>query len=161
MSSSSFELPELPAPHEEFIAYLAKNPTRSISDLVSPYNVYESKLREGFAQHHEHTILQNPHVNAVPIFDGYEDKVLVRRRSLESETENQKFVMPLKAEDRKPNGSPAIVQSMKNFVQNFNIFSESSLVDLSWNNVVAAGSSVVTSLLPVPDQYNKSKRALR
>jgi hypothetical protein len=42
---------------------------------------------------------------------------------------------------------------MKEFKNNFNLFSESSLVDLDWSNVVAAGSSVVTSLLPVMVSY--------
>ena len=69
--------------------------------------------------------------------------------------------MTLGAEERRPNGSPAIVQSLKDFQQNFALFCESSLVDLDWSNVVAAGSSVVTCMLPVPEQHRSSKRALR
>ncbi|EKG11707.1 hypothetical protein MPH_11200 [Macrophomina phaseolina MS6] len=69
--------------------------------------------------------------------------------------------MPLEAEKRKPDGTPAVIQSLKDFRTNFNIFSESSLADMDWSNVVAAGSSVVTSLLPVPGKYAGSKRALR
>lgn len=157
----TFELPKLPAPHKDFIPYLAKHPEKSIAELTAPYNVYEAKLREGFAQYREHDSLQDVHVNAVPIFDGHEDHVRIRSRDMDDEAKNQKFIMPLKAADRKNNGAPAIVQSMKEFKQNFNLFSESSLVDMDWSNVVAAGSSVVTSLLPVPEQYNASKRTLR
>lgn len=40
-------------------------------------------------------------------------------------------------------------------------YRESSLADFDWSNVVAVGSSVVTALLPVPDQYNTSKKVLR
>lgn len=41
------------------------------------------------------------------------------------------------------------------------LFSESSLVDLDWSNVIVAGSGVVTALLPVPAPHNESKRSLR
>ncbi|KAA8568563.1 hypothetical protein EYC84_007581 [Monilinia fructicola] len=44
---------------------------------------------------------------------------------------------------------------------NFNLFSESSLADLDWNNVVAAGSAVTTSLIPLPEKWAGSKRAMR
>jgi hypothetical protein len=69
--------------------------------------------------------------------------------------------MPLKDEERKPNGAPAVVPSLKDFQQNFNLFSESSLTDLDWSNVVAAGSAVTTALLPVPEKWAGSKRSLR
>jgi ankyrin repeat protein len=69
--------------------------------------------------------------------------------------------MALPEEVRRPNGSLATVQSLKEFKRNFNVFSESSLVDMDWSNVVAAGSSVVNCLLPVPKEFDVSKRTLR
>lgn len=69
--------------------------------------------------------------------------------------------MPLKSKDRKKNGAPAVVASFKDFQQNFNLFSESALTDLDWNNVVAAGSAVTTALLPVPEKWAESKRSMR
>ena len=60
-----------------------------------------------------------------------------------------------------PDGSPAIVEFIREFKNNLNVFSESSLVDLDWSNVVVAGSAVVTSLLAVPKEHASSKRALR
>ena len=69
--------------------------------------------------------------------------------------------MSLPEEKRKPNGSPAVVNSLKEFRHNLGVFCESSLSDMDWSNVVAAGSSVVNCLLPVPDEYSSSKRALR
>lgn len=45
--------------------------------------------------------------------------------------------------------------------QNFNVFTELSLIDMDWNNVVVAGSAAVTPLLPVPEKYSGTKRALR
>ena len=67
----------------------------------------------------------------------------------------------LRRPERNANGVPAVVGSIKDFKQNFDLFSESALVDMDWSNVVAAGSSVVTALLPVPEPYSGSKRALR
>jgi hypothetical protein len=69
--------------------------------------------------------------------------------------------MPLTDADRKTSGSPAVVSSFKDFQNNFNLFSESSLADLDWKNVVAAGSAVTTALLPVPEKWAGSKRSLR
>ncbi|MCJ1387608.1 hypothetical protein MMC18_000451 [Xylographa bjoerkii] len=158
---TSFNLPDLPSPCHDFIPFLAKHPDTSVSDLIRPYKDYDSKVREGFAQHRDHDLLQDPRVNAVPIYAGHADTIKIRARSLDNDVANERYIFPLNSKERKPNGAPAIVHTMKDFRQNFNLFSESSLVDLDWSNVVAAGSSVVTSLLPVPEKYNTSKRTLR
>lgn len=99
----------------------------------------------------------------VPVFNGKESELKIRARKLEEESEEEKgrYVMPLLDAERKPEGAPAVVTSLKEFQKNFNIFSESSLAELDWNNVVAAGSSVTTALLPVPEKWNGNKRALR
>jgi hypothetical protein len=155
------DLPSLPAPVEGFLPYLASQ--TNVSLALKPYKDYEGKLRETFAQHRSNAILDDPHVNTFPLFAGHEKSLKIRARDLdlEKDEEKEKYLLPLPAVDRKPNGSSAIVESLKDFRENFNLFSESSLVDLDWNNVVAAGSSVVTSLLPVEAPHNQSKRALR
>lgn len=158
---ASFNFPDLPSPHSNFIPYLAAHPNTSIIDLLQPYKDFESKLREGFAQHPDHALFQDPHLNVVPIYAGHEVDFKVRARNLDNDADNQKYIFALSSKDRKDSGASAIVQTLQQFKQNFNLFSESSLVDLDWSNVVAAGSSVVTSLLPVPKKYSTSKRALR
>lgn len=160
-TSAAFVLPKVPVPHKNFIQYIQKHPQGSIHELVNPYNAFEAKLREGFAQHRGDQALQDPNVNAVPIFGEDIEVLRVEHRRTDDETLNQKYVMPLVAKDRKPGGAPATVESIQDFKKNFNYFSESSLADLDWNNVVAAGSSVVTALLPVPDKYKDSKKAQR
>lgn len=159
--SEAFVLPKLPVPHKDFIPYLSGQRAEDIQRSVAPYNEYEAKLREGFAQHRDHESLQDPKVNAVPIFDGNSEELRIRVRATDDQSLNEKYIMPLNARDRKPEGSNATVASIQDFKKNFNLFSESSLVDFDWSNVVAAGSSVVTALLPVPDKYNTSKKALR
>ncbi|KAF2817234.1 ankyrin repeat protein [Mytilinidion resinicola] len=162
-SSTTTTLPEVPAKHDGFIPFVASHPDKSIVELLEPYKQYDAKLREIYAQEPQHPALANPFVNVVPLFNGHEADLKVRARDLSSESaeEKDRYIMSLDDEDRKQSGAPAVVPDLKTFQQNLTVFSESSLVDLDWNNVVAAGSSVVTSLLPVPEKYKSSKRALR
>ncbi|KAL4744531.1 hypothetical protein BDW72DRAFT_199497 [Aspergillus terricola var. indicus] len=157
-------LPSLPAKQSHFLHHVASHRNTPIPELVRPYNDYDAQLRKIFAQEPTHPAVADNLVNVVPLFDanGSTD-VRIRARDLasESETTRSKYLMPLKDEHRKPTGAPAVVSHIKDFQTHFNIFSESSLVDLDWDNVVVAGSAVATSLLPVPDEYGDSKRGLR
>ncbi|KAF1964680.1 ankyrin [Bimuria novae-zelandiae CBS 107.79] len=154
---------DVPVKHADFISYIESHPDTPLSELLEPYKQYDAKLREVFAQEPDHPALSDQHLNIVPVFNGHEQAVKIRARDLESETQEEKnrYIMPLSPEERRLNTSPAIVRDLKDFQQNFALFCESSLVDLDWSNVVAAGSSVVTCLLPVPEQYKTSKRSLR
>lgn len=154
-------LPELPVPHADWLSHVSKHPATSMHELLAPYKDYDAKLREVFAQQPSHPAISKS--NAVPLFTGKEQDVKIRARDLatESQDERERYLMPLAKSHRKPDGAPAIVQSLKEFQTNFQLFSESALVDMDWSNVVVAGSAVVTSLLPVPAKHNKSKRALR
>ncbi|KAL9021492.1 MAG: hypothetical protein Q9185_001285 [Variospora sp. 1 TL-2023] len=159
--SSTFTLPKLPVAHKDFLPYVNQKDANLLAKLLSPYNEYEAKLREAFAQHRDHASLQDPHVNAVPVFNPDQDIPRIAKREFNEKTHHQHHIIPLTAESRKPAGVPATVESIQDFQKNFSLFSESSLADLDWSNVVAAGSSVVTPLLPVPDKYNTSKKAQR
>lgn len=161
MAASS--LPELPVERDEFIPYLANRET-PVVDLIAPYKTFDTKIRELFAQEPENAALQEPLINAIPVFvNGNEARVKVRARDLTTETqeEKDKYMMPLSDEDRMIDGTSAIVDSLREFQQNFNVFTELALSDLDWNNVVVAGSAAVTPLIPVPEKYRGSKRALR
>lgn len=164
-SATAIGLPQLPVPYTDFISYLnhKENENKPIRDLVEPYKKHDAKLRELFAQDPDNVALTDQHVNLVPVFDGHESEITVRARDLaaEPEVEQQRYIMPLKVKDRKPTGAPAVVPSLKDFQTNFNVFSEQSLVDMRWDNVVCAGSAVVTSMVPTPDKYNTSKRGVR
>jgi hypothetical protein len=157
------ELPNLPVPVANFISYLKGRPDVPVHQTTEPFRVFENNLREVFAQEPDHSALRDPYVNALPIFTGNERDLKIRARDLAKESKNiqEKYLFPLKPEVRKPDGAPAVVMSIKDFKSNFNLFCESSLADLNWNNVVAAGSSVVTSLLPVPPKWADSKRTQR
>lgn len=161
---SAIQLPKVPVPHAQLARYIAESPDRSIVELLEPYRQFEAQLRQIYAQEPDNDVLKNEHINIFPLFtDGEKSEIKIRARDLDAEpkTEKDRYVMTLPDEQRRPNGSPAVVQSLKEFQHNFNVFSESSLVDLDWSNVVASGSSVVNTILPVPERYRDSKRALR
>lgn len=162
-SMAASALPTLPVALDELVGYIDQHPKKPITELLQPYRDYEAHLRQLYAQEPEHPALKDPKVNVLPLFTEDAPSVKIRARDLETESdeEKSKYVMSLPEEVRRPNGSPATVQSVKEFKRNFNVFSESSLVDMDWSNVVAAGSSVVNCLLPVPKEYDVSKRTLR
>ncbi|KAL8370906.1 hypothetical protein RB595_000985 [Gaeumannomyces hyphopodioides] len=161
--AASKKLPDLPVPHAELAAHIAGNPGTPIAELLEPYRVFEQELRGLYAQEPDHEILRNPHVNVLPLFTASTPDIKVRARALEKESQDEKdrYIMSLPDEHRRADGSPAVVDSLKRFQENFNIFSESALVDIDWNNVVVSGSAVTSCLLPVPKQFAQSKRALR
>ncbi|KAL1880820.1 hypothetical protein VTK73DRAFT_4990 [Phialemonium thermophilum] len=160
----SADIPRLPVPLADLPGFISSHPGKSVVDLLDPYRKYEAHLRQLYAQDPNNEVLKDPYVNVLPLFpNGAQPSIRVRARNLEAESEEErsKYIMSLPKDVRRPDGSPATVSSLKEFRRNFNIFSESALVDMDWSNVVAAGSSVVNCLLPVPDKYNSSKRALR
>lgn len=160
---SSLALPQLPVPHKELARYIADHPDTLISEVLQPYREYESILRQLYAQDSGNKLLQIPDLNILPLFTAESPGIHMRARdpTTESEQQQQQYIMALPDAQRRPGGSPAVVDSLKEFQNNFNVFSESSLTELDWTNVVAAGSSVVNCLLPVPERYNTSKRGLR
>ncbi|KAH6660295.1 ankyrin repeat-containing domain protein [Truncatella angustata] len=157
------QLPKLPVSHNELVSFIAKNSSTRIENLLEPFRNYEAQLRHIYAQDRNNAILDDPYLNVLPLFTKDTSDIRTRARNLaaESSEEKDKYIMSLPDDKRRADGSPAVVQSLKEFRHNFNVFCESSLVDLDWDNVVAAGSSAVNCLLPVPERYTKSKRALR
>ncbi|RYP91396.1 hypothetical protein DL770_002441 [Monosporascus sp. CRB-9-2] len=156
-------LPKLPVAHHELVQHIAKHPETPMVELMEPYRKFEAQLRELYAQDRSNPILDDPYLNVLPLFTTDAPEIKTRARDLDKETqeEKDKYILALPSDKRRASGSPAVVSTFKEFRHNFNVFSESSLSDMDWSNVVAAGSSVVNTLLPVPDKYKMSKRALR
>ena len=155
--------PSLPAAHRDLPRYIAEHSDKSLVEILEPYRQYEASLRSIYAQDRQNPVLDDPHLNVVPLFTDDTKLITTRARDLASESEEEKsrYVMPLPDDKRRPDGSPATVANLEEFRKNFNIFSESSMVDMDWSNVVAAGSSVINCLLPVPKQFDTTKRKLR
>ncbi|KMP01227.1 hypothetical protein CIRG_01367 [Coccidioides immitis RMSCC 2394] len=159
------ELPTRIVPLNEFIPYLAKQSRNGILNggALDAFQTYESKLREIFAQEPDSETIADPHVNVVPIYAGFEEQLKVKPRNLESESarESEKYLLPLHPTFRKEEGTLAAAPSLSEFKENFRLFSESSLVDLDWSNVVVAGSAVTTCLLPLTEEQKSSRKAQR
>ncbi|KAH6619681.1 hypothetical protein B0J18DRAFT_251413 [Chaetomium sp. MPI-SDFR-AT-0129] len=155
--------PALPVPIAGLVKHLSQHSDTPIGELLEPYRKHEAHVRQLFAQDPGNELLKDHHANVLPLFTEDTPSIKIRARNLaaESALEKSKYIMPLSAAVRRPNGSPAVVPNLKEFQRNFSVFSESSLAELDWSNVVAAGSSVVNTLLPVPAEYNSSKRGLR
>jgi hypothetical protein len=102
-------LPPLPAEHHEFSTYIAKHPKTAVAQLLEPYKAYDTKVRELFAQDPSNKALEDPYVNVVPVFGNDTPTISIRARELETESQDEKdkYIIPLKDADRKPNGSPA------------------------------------------------------
>jgi len=154
---------DLPVPPKELVKYIAAHPEIPMVEIMKPYRKYEADLRAVFAQDRSNPALEDPYLNVLPLFTEDTKLITARARDLEVETEAESgcYIMPLPADKRHPHGSPAVVKSIKEFQSNFSIFSESALADMNWDNVVAAGSSVINCLLPVPPEFNTTKRKLR
>ncbi|TLS27460.1 hypothetical protein PpBr36_05142 [Pyricularia pennisetigena] len=157
------KLPATPVPHAELPAYLEKHNETPMVDLFKPYRVFENELRALYAQEPDNEALKDPYINVLPLFAPNMPEIKTRARNLELESaeERSKYIMALPGDKRRQNGSPAVVDSVKQFQHNFAVFSETSLLDLNWDNVVVAGSAVVNCLLPVPREFSRSKRTLR
>ena len=76
------------------------------------------------------------------------------------EEEELAKIFPIKQEELKNETHKCIVDK-KEFQKNFGIFCEDQLRYLNWDNVLAAGGSVVAALQPIPGEHatsNKTKR---
>ncbi|PWY77072.1 ankyrin repeat protein [Aspergillus heteromorphus CBS 117.55] len=157
-------LPQLPIRHRDLLSWIQTHPNTPLHQIITPYNEYDAAARRLFAQEPSHDALQDNHLNIVPVYDSNgtcDVRVRARDPASESAETNERYIMPLNKEKRRPSGTPAVVPKFEDFWKNFNIFSEGALSDMDWSNVVVAGSAVVTCLLPVPEEYRNSKRGLR
>jgi len=144
------------------IAALPKGVPVSLDEALKPSLDDEAELRRLFATDTKNPRLSNPHVGLVDVFDAPADIRTTRARVVQNEFDlSEKHLMPLTEARRRKEGTPAMASTLEEFNQNWSIFSEGSLSLLDWNNVVAAGGSVLACLLPVPDANKTSKRTLR
>ena len=144
------------------IAALPKGIPVSLDEALRPSLDDEAELRRLFATDTKNPRLIDPHVGLVNVFDAPADIRTTRARVVQNEFDlSEKHLMPLAEARRRKEGSPAMASTLEEFDQNWSIFSEGSLSLLDWNNVIAAGGSVLACLLPVPDANKASKRTLR
>ncbi|KAA1478658.1 ankyrin [Dentipellis sp. KUC8613] len=136
----------------------------SLDDALKPSLEDESALRKLFAQDKTNPRLNDIHVGLVDLFAAPSDVRITRARAVADSEEDlsAKYVIPLPKSRRRAEGAPATVDTLDEFLKNWSIFTEESLAQpFDWNNVVAAGGSVLACLLPLPDVAKVSRRSMR
>jgi hypothetical protein len=111
------ELPKLPVRHDELAGYIARNHGTPMEELMGPFRKYEADLRRLYAQDRSNPVLDDPYLNVLPIFTKDTPNIKTRARDLESESPElkERYIMALPDDKRRPDGSPAVVESMKDF----------------------------------------------
>ncbi|KAK7436334.1 hypothetical protein VKT23_019181 [Stygiomarasmius scandens] len=123
----------------------------------------ESKLRSMWAQDNLNPLLQNPYVGLIEVFEAPDRIRDICPRNVAQEGLMDKYVMALGATHRKKEGDTCMVDSMDEFIANWSIFTEGMFSKFQeWDNVIAAGGSVLACLMSLPsDELRLSERELR
>eukprot|EP00026_Physarum_polycephalum_P000319 Phypoly_transcript_00319.p1 GENE.Phypoly_transcript_00319~~Phypoly_transcript_00319.p1 ORF type:complete len:1731 (-),score=444.64 Phypoly_transcript_00319:70-5262(-) len=116
----------------------------------------ENRYRELFAKSRSSKTLQDPFLMMIPVYKNL-DAFQIRALSPE-EAKMPKIFDPT---NRPPAGAMSTVATQEDFQRNFNLFTESLLKGLNWDNMFVAGGSVMAALLPIPEQYDKNNRTRR
>ncbi|KAF8905746.1 hypothetical protein CPB84DRAFT_1844751 [Gymnopilus junonius] len=147
----------------ERINALPAGPGVSIDAALQPSLNEEAELRKIFASDRKNPVLANPRVGLVDVFDAPPSIRTIRARVVKDKEDlSVKYVMPISEEARRKEGTPAMVADLEEFKKNWAVFTEGSLSQLiDWNNVVAAGGSVLACLTPLDEEDKVSKRAIR
>ncbi|RXW15843.1 hypothetical protein EST38_g10015 [Candolleomyces aberdarensis] len=147
----------------ERIKSLPEGPGVSLDEALKPSIEDETELRQFFASDRGNVRLQDPHVGLVDVFDAPVDVRTTRARIVKDDDDMiAKHILPVNKKARRPEGAPSMVDSLDEFEKNWAIFTEGSLSQLlDWNNVIAAGGSVLACLTPLKEGNKVSKRATR
>lgn len=154
---------DIPVPLDRFVPYLKEQCDSGVplQHTIKPYLLREERAREAFARRRgeaNHSVL-----NCFPVFNVSNGPVVTYSRRLDQEPLElrEKFMFPLDDSTRRAERSLAMVPSLDAYTTNWNIFTERCLEGLNWENVVAAGSSVVVPLLPIPQRHAVSTATQR
>lgn len=147
----------------ERVKALPAGPGVLLDDVLKPSVEDETELRQYFASDRGNARLADPYVGLVSVFDAPEDIRKTRARVIVNDEDRiAKHIMPVPDNERRAEGAPCMVADLEEFKKNWAIFTEGSLSQLiDWNNVVAAGGSVLACLTPLADAHKVSKRAIR
>ena len=119
--AAELSLPSIPVPIKDFIPHFSQKRDISVPEILEPFKAYESELRKYYAQKPDDPVLKDGLTNMVPVFNGHESDLKIRARKLDEESEEEKgrYIMPLLDAERKLEGAPAVVTSLKEFQKNY------------------------------------------
>ena len=120
----------------------------------------EAEIRHLFARDRKSRSL-DPHIGLVDVFKEPPEKWKTRERVINNSDDlSASYILPLNEMMRRKEGTLSTVERIKDFERNWTIFTQDMLKHLDWDNVVAAGGSVLACLAPVP-KYVKAESDLR
>ncbi|GBC03939.1 hypothetical protein RclHR1_05400001, partial [Rhizophagus clarus] len=109
-------------------------------------------------------LLRQPYLNLINVYENI-DIWKIKNRYFNNDDGNDDdgmYIMPLPKEKRLNHDDPAIcLGGNEKFQKNWRLFTESSLLELDWSNVFAAGGAVLSCLLPIPEKHGDSLRNIR
>jgi hypothetical protein len=145
---------------QKFVTQVAQG--APLQECLTESIAAETELRRLFATDRDNKALSDPLVGLIDVFAANKSIRATQARECSDQTTLEaEYIFPLKKEQRRATGQPAIVD-IDQFRTSWSVFTEGSLSQLlDWNNVVAAGGSVLASLLPLPEHARSSKRAIR
>jgi len=121
----------------------------------------EAALRRLFATDTQNNRLNDAHVGLVDLFAAPESIRLTQAREFDESTKEAQFIFPLNEKQRRKTGEAATAVNLEEFKDNWSIFTEGTLGHLlDWNNVIAAGGSVLACLLPVPGRSKAPRQSI-
>ncbi|PPR03268.1 hypothetical protein CVT26_008111 [Gymnopilus dilepis] len=138
---------------DHFIWGLATLPTyASMDNLLRKAFTAEEEIRQLFAVNPHSHVLQNLLLGLVDVFGI--NPALRRTRAREIVTEcdlTRDYIFPVDASFRRPNLMPSTVPDINIFRENWELFTHGTLSKMTahdWENVIAAGGSVLACLSP-------------
>ncbi|PPQ82853.1 hypothetical protein CVT26_008103 [Gymnopilus dilepis] len=138
---------------DAFIKEVANLPTyQPLDDALEKAMGAEKDLRHLFATNPHNNLLQDSFLGLVDVFSLDPSITRTRARLVSTRAELSKnHVFPLKAAARRGNLLPSTVPDLKTFRKHWRVFTHGSLSKMTagdWENVVAAGGSVLACLAP-------------
>ena len=145
------------------VVALPDGPGVDLSPVLAPSLQDEAELRKLFAMDRANQRLSDPYVGLVDVFAAPSAIRTARARVIADENDRTaRYVCTLQDNKRRAEGSPCMATDMETFRKSWNVFTEGALSQLTdWSNVIAAGGSVLGSLLPLPDSAAETKRSMR
>ncbi len=147
-----------------FLSRLLPASDLQLDEILGPSILFERQLRELYANDPKGDAVQNPYTGLLSVFDinNYSETMKARPRTFfDEENRKEQIIFPIPVEKRNSLGDPVTVEHYSDFVHQWEIFSEGSLAEIDWSNIVVAGGSVLACVSPVPQEFRTSKRSLR
>jgi hypothetical protein len=141
------------------------NQGATIEDALKPALQEETDLRKLWATDRSNSAISDPFAGLIDVFDAPTQLRQIQSRTIAADEQlNAEHIFPLPEDVRKTSGSPATVANFAEFMNNWSVFSEGSLVQLKpedWKNVIAAGGSVLACVEPLSKKDGETRRAMR